>query len=240
VSSPETGQISSFRAVRRVSPSESLRVFIRSAGRLFAQEKLDEAGSGEVEPLVFSANGLHSTLLVLRAPNNPKNNERLEKVENYIRQPRLPVTRRVRPRPGSALETIRSWKANPLPPALQEAEDLYVPDKDQLYVRASKIVRSVSTGGGRAGTELALLIDKGPVTDVLMAQSDLLHDAATRPNAYSLLPRQTKPNPRELPFMRAVFSSEAQIDEFIEALSPDLPVYDIGLRPMPISYRHEL
>jgi hypothetical protein len=239
VSSPESGQISSFRAIRRAIPSSSLRELIRSAGKLFTEEGLDEVVSSDVEPMVFAANGLHSTLLVIRAPADIKNNKQLEKIETYIRSDWHPSIRSRRAWPGAPKSSNIVRRKNPLGPALQAVEDEYVMDKDQLYVRASKIVPSSTADMGHAGRELSLLIDDGPVAHVLNAQSGLLNEAASGTNAASLLPEQAKPNPLELPFMRAVFRSEVQLSEFIEALNSELPVYDVGLQPMPISYRHE-
>jgi hypothetical protein len=72
-----------------------------------------------------------------------------------------------------------------------------------------------------------------------MGQSTLLNDAAAKTVADDLLPRKDhNTNPLQIPFMRAPFSSQAMRDEFIDALSTELPVHGMGLRT--IAYKHEL
>ncbi|HWT56087.1 MAG TPA: hypothetical protein VN031_03605 [Candidatus Microsaccharimonas sp.] len=239
MTTPESDPVSSIRAVRPVIPSQSLRGFIRSAEKLFVEHELDLSLDPAVEPLVFAANGLHSTLFARRVPANSVNNERLEKVENYIRSPWHYSFSSRRRWAGGPLERIQSKRHNPLSQALEDLEELWVPDKRHLFLSASSIVCSATMGIEGAATELSLLIDDGPVADMLLAQSELLHEAAKRPNAASLLPREDKvDNPLELPFMRAAFVDSEAVAEFVDGLKSELPVFEVGLRP--ISYRHEL
>jgi hypothetical protein len=238
VGNPEADPISSIRAVRPVVASDSLRRLIRSAKVLFEEEGLDQVDGG-VDPLVFDANGLHSTLYVRRAPATPKNDERLGRIEDYIRSPVHLIPRQTRPRRGAAKETTYVSRKNTLLPALKELEDLYVPDKSQLYLRASTLVCSSMVEVGQGLTEISLLADNGPVVDLLDAQSSIINEAASGLNANKLLPKKDRADkPRELPFMRARFTDQNTVDEFMEVLQADLPVVEVGLRN--ISYRHDL
>ncbi|MGH7241768.1 MAG: hypothetical protein ACREGB_05720 [Candidatus Saccharimonadales bacterium] len=239
MSNPESDPVSSIRAVRPVIASKSLREFIRSAEKLFVDEGLDIARQPGIEPLVFAANGLHSTLYARRAPANETNNERLERVENYIRSPWHEYPRNKARWSGGPKELVTERRRNPLLEELERAENMWVPDTQQLFLRASKIVCSTVAEVEGGVTELALRVDDGPVASLLLAQSELIHEAAKRPIAASALPRANKvDNPLELPFMRAVFTDPEVLDEFIESLESELPVFEVGLRP--ISFRHEL
>lgn len=239
MSSPESDQLSSIRAIRPVIASDSLRHFIRTADKLITDGGFELTDGPGSEVLVFAANGLHSTLYARRAAATRDNNERLRKVAHYIESPWHEAIRRVRSRAAGPLTTTRSRRENPLPDSLQKVQELYVPRGEQPIFRANKIVDCTIDYPIRRGFELALLIEPGPAADVLMAQSSLLNDAAARTNADKLLPRQSHDqSPLEIPFMRAPFSSEAVRDEYIEALSTELPVHGLGLKA--ISYKHEL
>lgn len=239
MSSPEFDQLSSIRAVRPVIASESLYHFVKSANKLITDGGFELNDDTESEVLIFAASALHSTLYVRRAPATPENNDRLRKVARYIESPWHDVSKRVRSRPGGPLVYKPLKKENPLSGSLQDVQELYVPGDQQPLFRANKIVDCTIEGSGHRGFELALLIESGPAANVLMAQSGLLNEAASRTNADKLLPQQVhEASPLEIPFMRAPFSTEADRDEFIEALSTELPVHGMGLRA--IAYKHAL
>lgn len=239
MSNPESDQLSSIRAIRPVIASDSLRHFIKAADKLITDGGFELVEERDPEVLIFAANGLHSTLYARRVPATRENNERLRKVANYIESPWHEAIRRVRSRPGGPLVTTRTRRENPLPNSLQTVQRLYVPDGEQPIFRADKIVDCTIDDPIRRGFELALLVGPGPAADVLIAQSSLLNDAAARTNADKLLPRQSHDqSPLEIPFMRAPFSSETERDEYIEALSVELPVHSLVLKA--ISYKHEL
>jgi hypothetical protein len=237
MSNPETDQLSSIRAVRPVIASESLRHFIKCANKLVTDGGFEIVDSTDSEILVFAASSLHATLYARRAPATKQNNDRLRKVVNYIESEWHEDTRRVRSWPGGPFKN-KPKRKNPLSGALQAQQGVYIPDGEQPVFRADKIVDCTRDDPAR-GFELALLVEPGPVADVLMGQSILLNDAAARTNADKLLPRQDhNESPLEIPFMRAPFRSESARDEYIEALSVELPVHSMGLRA--ISYKHAL
>lgn len=239
MNSPEFDQLSSIRAVRPVIASESLHHFIKSANKLITDGGFEIVDDTDSEVLVFAASSLHSTLYARRAPASPENNERLRKIAKYIESPWHDASKRVRSRPGGPLVYKPSKKENPLSGSLQDVQELYVPGDQQPLFRANKIVDCTIPELGHPGFELALLIEPGPAANVLMAQSGLLNEAASRTNADKLLPQQVHDaSPLEIPFMRAPFSTEADRDEYIDALSIELPVYGLGLRA--ISYKHAL
>lgn len=239
MSSPEFDQLSSIRAVRPVIASDSLRHFIKSANKLISDGGFELVDDADSEVLIFAASSLHSTLYARRAPATPENNERLRKVARYIESPWHDVSKRVRSRPGGPFVTNRSRKENPLSSGLQAVQEIYVPNGEQPVFRANKIVDCTIEGSGHPGFELALLIESGPAADVLLGQSALLNEAASRTNADKLLPHQSHDaSPLEIPFMRAPFNTEADRDEYIEALSTELPVHSLGLRA--IAYKHAL
>ena len=204
MSSPEIDQLSSIRAVRPVIASDSLRHFIRSANKLITDGGFEVIEDKDSEVLIFAASALHSTLYVRRAPATPENNDRLRKIARYIESPWHDASKRVRSRPGGPLVYNRSKKENPLSGSLQAVQELYTPGDDQPIFRANKIVDCTIEGSGHVGFELALLVEEGPAADVLMAQSGLLNEAASRTNAEKLLPQQVNnSSPLEIPFMRA-------------------------------------
>ncbi len=239
MSSPESDQMSSIRAIRPIVASDSLRHFIKSADKLITDGGFELADGMDSEVLVFAANGLHSTLYARRVPATRENNDRLRKVAHYVESPWHEAVRRVRSRPGGPPVSTRYRRENPLSASLQELQGIYAPDGEQPLFRTSKIIDCTIEDPALRGFELALLVDPGPIADILMGQSSLLNDAASRTNADKLLPRQNyEASPLEIPFMRAPFSSEADRDEYIEALNAELPVHSLGLKA--ISYRHAL
>jgi hypothetical protein len=238
VSNLETEQFSSIRAIRPVLASESLRHFVRCANKLIQDGGFELVDKPDAEVLVFAASALHSTLYVRRAPATTENNDRLRKIVNYIESPTHAYTKQVLARPGKHVKKIEK-KENPLHGFLKEMQMLHVADGDQPLFRSNQIVDSTSPDSAERGYELSLLVEDGPVASLLMGQSTLLNDAAAKTVADDLLPRKDhNTNPLQIPFMRAPFSSQAMRDEFIDALSTELPVHGMGLRT--IAYKHEL
>ncbi|MBC7581658.1 hypothetical protein H7097_02185 [Aeromicrobium sp.] len=243
MTTPESEEFSSIRAVRPVVPSKSMRTFIRVADQLVAEGDFDFNNGFQIEPLVFAADMLHVTLFKRRVPASAENDERLAKISRYVGDQYHTVSRLTRDRPGVQQRTTTVRRLNPLRRALDDAETMHVPSKEQLLFRAGKIVSNLVDGTRHPGFELSLLIDGGPVADALTFQSDLINDAADRTNAAKVLPSNNYDRsiiPIEIPFMRAPFKSEADLDDFIELVSTtaDLPVFDNGLRG--VSYRAEL
>jgi hypothetical protein len=227
------------RAVRPIIPSDSLRHFMKCANKLITDGGFEIVESADSEVLIFAASGLHATLYARRVPATRDNNDRLRKIENYIESEWHDDPRRVRSWPGGPLKTKNHKRRNPLPASLQQVQDFYIPKGEQPVFRANRIVDCTIDDPARRGFELALLIEPGPVADVLLGQSNLLEEAAARKNADKLLPRQDhSASPLEIPFMRAPFKSEVDRNEYIDALSTELPVHGLGLKA--ISYKHEL
>jgi hypothetical protein len=236
---PTGEQYSSIRAIRPIVQSGSLRDFLKGAEKLVADWDFDDRKGYEVDPLVFAASNLHITLFKRRALTTARVNDAMRKMEDYLWNEYHQTTRFRQSRAGVRPSRVIEQKENPLPRELQSVEDLYVPDKQQLLLRASSIIVSSADESGHPGSELSLLLSDGPVVDAINAQCGLINEAADRTNASKLLPRQPiKVNPLELPIMRAPFKSEASRGEFIEALSDGLQVYDIGLKS--VTPRHEL
>jgi hypothetical protein len=239
VSSPETEQISSIRAIRPVIPSDSLRHFLKSAGKLITDGGFELVDRPDAEVLIFAASALHSTLYVRRAPVTRDNNDRLRKIVNHIELPHHYEERRVRKWPGGSSERRRYKRDNPFYGSLQLIQDNYIPEDDQPLFRADKIVDCTTEDPARRGFELALLVTPGPTADVLEGQSGALKDEVSKRNANKLLPSEDhEVNPLEIPFMRAPFISGAVRDEYIQALSSELPVHGMGLRA--VEYKHGL
>lgn len=239
MSSSVAEQYSSIRAIRPVVESKSLRAFMKSAEKLVADWDFGQSNGYEVDPLVFAARNLHITLFKRRALTTPRVNDAMRKIEDYLQNDYHYFTRTRQSRPGVRPTRVVDRRENPLPAALEEQERDYIPEGQHPLLWASKIIISSADESGHPGSELALQLSDGPVVQLLDMQSGLINDAADRINASKLLPRQPiKENPTELPFMRAPFRSEANRLEFIDMLSEELPVYDIGLGP--IEYLHRL
>jgi hypothetical protein len=239
VTSTESGKLSYIRAFREVVPSESLRLFLKSAHELVDEESFDTRKAKEAEPLVYAANSLRFTLFERRVQASQQVNDLLRKVDSYVQAPFHYTQKRTRSWPGGPLVTTRGRRENHLPVALRDIQELYVPGEEQLFVRSASIVDCTRSDFRHLGTELGLEIDAGSVADMLEAQSNLMYEAALRPVAGKRLPPVTEPdNPRVLPFMRAPFATDATRDVFVEILNAELPVYDIGVAP--IIYRSNI
>lgn len=236
MTSAESGKLSYIRASREVVPSASLKLLLKSANQLIDDGGFDRLHASNAEPLVYAANSLRFTLFERRALAGQKVNDLLRKVDNYVQSPYHHSTKRTRNWPKGPLVATTVRRENPLPAGLHAVESLYVPDKEQLFVRAHRIVDCTKDDFRHLGTELALEIDAGSVADMLVAQSSFIRDAAMRTNAAKGLPRPNEPDtPALLPFMRVPFGSEADQTEFIEVLGSELPVYDVGLGPVTYS-----
>lgn len=237
MSSPTAEKISSIRAVRPVIPSVKLREFIRSASKLLTDGDFDFSHT-QTEPLVYSADRLELTLFAMRAVASVRVNERLEKVQNYLRSEWHSVPKSVLVRPGVKQQVVQR-RRNLLPTTLADIESNYVTDSTQLLFRASGIVDCTKSLAKHPGSELALVIDGGPVADVVSGQSETMWEAAKKPNAYTLLTTRVgrvepavqvkTDNPLEIPFAFVPFRGETDRDEYIEQLSAELPVYGLGL-----------
>ena len=239
MSSPEAEQLSSIRAIRPVIPSDSLRYFLKSANKLITDGGFELVDKPDSEVLIFAASSLHSTLYVRRAPATIENNDRLRKIVNHIELPHHYEERRVRKWPGGSFTRRRYKRDNPFYGSLQLIQDNYIPEGDQPVFRADKIVDSTTEDPTRRGYELALLVAPGPVAEVLEGQSGALNDEVSKRNANTRLPQEDfEADPLKISFMRAPFVNAAVRDEYIEALSSELPVHGLGLKA--VSYKHDL
>lgn len=235
----EQSKLSYIRAFREVEPSDSLKLLLKAATQLVEDGSFDRGEANRSDPLVYAADSLRFTLFERRVQAGHDVNELLRKVSTYVDAPYHYTQKRTRSRPSGPLVTTHARRRNPLPESLRDVEQLHVPDRRQLVARSSRVVDSTKDDFRHLGTELALMIEPGAVADVLQAQSDLLNDAAMRTNAAKKLPRTSdSDNPLRLPFMRASFANSKNLDEFVDILATELPVYD--LRITPIVYRSNI
>lgn len=224
----ESCRFSYSRVSREIIPSDSLVGFLKEAG---AKADSFEGFKPGTKPVVFAAESLWLTLFERRVQAGTHVSE-LFKLDVYLTSPELVTTERVRQRPGGPLKTVKKLRKNPLHAALKDAEAGHVDNRGILYVAADKIVEATKEDYGHLGTELALHIADSDAASVLDLQSQLINDAASRTHAGRSLPKPNEPDdPRKLPFMRAHFISEGARADFIDLLTPWLPVYEIGCEP---------
>ncbi len=231
MNSPNIEKLSGLRAVRKVvTPSPSLRELLTNAKRM-AEEI--EYPSGELDPLVYAAEGLRVTIFERRIRANDESNDLLRKLHTRMESPVLHTSRRTRQNSGKVQKTSKK-RPNPLPAALNEVEDLYAATDGPIVVRANRIIISSKTIDRRIGNELALVIDEGSGASVLQAQQEVLLDAEMRMVAGRKLRKLagTAIQALEMPFMRLPAMCESESQDIVNLLSADLPVHDIEIGPI--------
>ena len=227
---PESTIYSYSRLFRKVIPSDSLKAFIKNA-----HEQVFDGGAEffepDSDPLVYAVDSLRITQFERRVQAGTYVAE-LGRMHTYVTSPVHVTTRRVKQQYGPSHDKKTS-KKNPLWGILKDVEDQYDLNENGLFVRANNIVDSTKSDYAHLGAELALEIEEGEVADMLDEQTALITIAAMRTNAGQHLPRPTETdNPRLIPFMHGRFMSPEAREKFIDLLRPELPVYDVGLRPI--------
>ena len=231
----ETERLSGLRAVRKVvTPSESLRGLLQCAHSLAADL---EPVAGQLDPLVYAADGLRVTLYERRLRAGTKANELVSKVHDRMNSPSIMTYRKVQKPSGRVVSTGKR-RPNPLPEALQDVENLYAQSDGPLLVRANKIVVVTNTSDRRVASELALIIDEGSGASVLQAQQDLLYDAESRMVAGRKLQKLagTAIQALAMPFMRLPPMPVAYQQDLVEQLAAELPVHNIEIGPIEWKY----
>lgn len=238
--------VSYIRAFRPLIPSESMRAFLKHAGKQL--EKMDfEATNPLLDPRIYALNSLRITLFERRAQANQDAADRLNKLYAAMAQPTIVTSERRRTRPG-VFETTSRRQPNPLIRALVEIENHYMQDgeevdgKVKLSVRASEIMETTEDDYRASGTELALVLDNNSSYSALEAQRGILEDKARGLNAAKGLVRPLhQDRPLVVPFMVAPFDSDGQRDEFVDAISSGesvhLPVYGNSVGPLPVQWQ---
>ena len=226
-----TESLSGLRAVRKVvTPSESLRDLLVCAHSL--GDELDPV-PGQLDPLVYAANGLRVTIFERRIKASADAHELLRKLHGRMESPTIMTSRKVR-QPSGKTVSVRKKRPNPLPIALQDVENLYAQTDGPLLVRANKIVVVANSSDRRVASELALIIDEGSGASVLQAQQDVLLDAESRMIAGRKLQKLAGNAVQALamPFMRLPPMPRSYQEGFVELLSAELPVHNIEIGPI--------
>lgn len=223
-------RLSDLRAIRTISPSQSLKEFLSTA-RVLVDDV--ETMPGEIEPVVFAADSLRLTIFERRVRADEKANDLLRKVHARMESPFVATRRKVK-QPYGKNVTTRRMAPNPLHAALWEVEEFWHEIDGSMVARANAIANSTRLLDFGRGIELSLVIDKGSVGSALVAQSKVLLDAEKRMEAGKKLIRlDDEPiEPLYVPFMQAPITDLYHQKELMELLSAELPVTGLQIGPI--------
>lgn len=226
----EGGNLSYYRRYRKILPNEPITAFIETAQKVARSERFSGFEEG-TNPVFVTLDGLRLVQLERRVRAGQRAGELLKRVDNKLTASTITVMREVIVRPTGKRNKPREVE-NPVPRALRALEEeILIEEEGQKVLpplRANKLVVCTKADLSHHGVGIGLFVDDGPVAGMLDAQTKIMVDAIEGTNAGRQLARPDEPDqPRVIPFMYGQFRSDDMVYEYMEALEPHLPVFDI-------------